>query len=80
MFDDLDEAGIRIVVRNGKGEVMAALSRKIAKPSSVELLELLVARRVPQFVQELGFCHSIFEGDSMLFLNPSKWRILRTLF
>ena len=59
---------------------MAALSRKIAKPSSVELLELLVARRVPQFVQELGFCHSIFEGDSMLFLNPSKWRILRTLF
>jgi len=80
MFDDLDEAGIRIVVRNGKGEVMAALSRKIAKPSFVELLELLAARRAPQFVQKLVFFHSIFEGDSMLFLNPSKWRILRTLF
>ena len=60
MFDDLDEAGIRIVVRNGKGEMMAALSRKVAKPFFVKLLELLAARRVAHFVQELGFCHSIF--------------------
>lgn len=32
----------------------------------MELLVLLAARGATQFVVELGFCQSIFEGDSEL--------------
>lgn len=42
---------------------MAALAEKIPKPASVEILEVLIAHRVVQFILELGFLHSIFKGD-----------------
>ncbi|KAK9999768.1 hypothetical protein SO802_019371 [Lithocarpus litseifolius] len=64
MFDELNEAGIGVVVRNSQGEIMAALSKKIPKPSSVVVLETLAARRAAYFVHELGFQDAIFEGDS----------------
>lgn len=39
--------------------------------SLVELLELLAARGATQFLVELGFCQSIFEGDSeLVFQSP----------
>ena len=40
-----DEAGIGVIIRNPRGEVMAALSEKIQKPPSIEILELLAAKR-----------------------------------
>jgi len=48
------------------GKVLAALSEKIAIPSSVVVLEALAARWAAQFVVELGLHQSIFEGDSEL--------------
>ena len=53
MFDESDEVRIGIVVRNSLGEVMAALSEKVHKPPSIEILELLAAKYVVKFVQEL---------------------------
>ena len=35
MFENLQEAGIGVVVRNSQGDVMASLSEKIPLPSSV---------------------------------------------
>lgn len=64
MFDELNEAGIGVVVRNPQGEIIAAPSEKMPKPSSVVLLESLAARRATYFVLELGFQDSIFKGDS----------------
>ena len=64
MFDESDEAGIGVVIQNFDGEVMAALSEKIQKPSFVEVLELLVARQAVSFTLELGFKNSTFKGDS----------------
>ena len=72
LFNDLNEVGIRVAVRNSQVEIMVALwllSEKIPKPSSVVMLELLVARRAALFVQELGFHESIFEGDSEICIN-----------
>ena len=43
---------------------MAALAEKIAKPASIEVLEVLATRRAVQFTLELGFAHAIFEGDA----------------
>lgn len=44
-FNKRDEAGIGVIIHNSRGEVMAALSEKIQKPSSAEILELLAAKR-----------------------------------
>ena len=43
---------------------MTSLSEKIVMPSSVEVLEMLVARRVAIFARELGFKSACFEGDA----------------
>lgn len=45
VFVETNEAGIEVVVCNDKGEVLAALSVKIALLDTVDLLETLVARR-----------------------------------
>lgn len=40
-FPKSDEAGIRMVVRNSDGEVMATMAEKIAKPPLVEVLKVV---------------------------------------
>ncbi|KAL0013621.1 hypothetical protein SO802_000690 [Lithocarpus litseifolius] len=59
------EAGLGVVIRNSRGQVMVALSEKIKKPPSVVALELLAARRAAVSVFETGFQNSVFEGDSL---------------
>ena len=53
--------------------MIAALAEKIPYPGSMEVLETLAARRVAQFVVELGLSVSEFEGDFKV-----VWRALRT--
>ena len=43
--------------------------KKITKPLSVEILEMLAARRAVQFTVELGFVHSVFEVDSEVIIK-----------
>ena len=64
LFGESDCAGLGVVVYNSEGAVLAALSEKIMKPQSAELVEILAARRAVLFSSELGFHNSIFEGDS----------------
>ncbi|KAK9989949.1 hypothetical protein SO802_030188 [Lithocarpus litseifolius] len=64
MFDESDEVGLGVVVRNSEGQVLVALSEKIKKPPLVVALELLAARRAAVLVSETGFQQSCFEGDS----------------
>ena len=70
MFEVNDNAGIGIIFQNSRGEVMVALSEKIPKPSSVEILEMLAMRRAVKFVQEIGLHDSLFEGDSLVGIKP----------
>ena len=59
IFQESNEAGTRVVIRNFMGEVMVALSEKITKPSFVSILESIVARRaVSLFVS--GFRSLLF--------------------
>ena len=48
---------------------MAALSEKIKKPASADILEAWAARRAVQFILELGFKQSMFEGDSEVIIK-----------
>ena len=72
MFDDIDEAGIGVVIRNAHGEVVASLAEKIQKPTSVIALELLAARRAAFFVEEIGLHHAL-GGDSEFVNNSLKF-------
>ena len=64
LFGESESAGIGVVIRNSEGEVTAALSEKIVKPQTAELVEILVARRAVLFNSETDFYNSVFEGDS----------------
>ncbi|KAL0009466.1 hypothetical protein SO802_010968 [Lithocarpus litseifolius] len=64
IFQDRNEAGIGIIIRNDHGLVMAALTQVIPLPTSVEIVEVLAARRALIFAYELGFNRIILEGDS----------------
>ena len=72
MFNESSEAGIGVVIRNCKGEIMAALSEKIQKPQSVVALEMLAARRAVLFACECGIQQSSFEGDSEFVINSLR--------
>ena len=72
MFNERDEAGIGVIIRNPRGEVMAALSEKIQKPPSTEILELLATKRAVRFSLETGFNKSVFEGDSELVIKSLR--------
>ena len=58
-----------MVIRNQAGQVMATLSERIQKPGSAEILEVLATRRAVQFILELRFKQSVFEGDSEVIIK-----------
>ena len=64
VFAESEKAGIGVIVRDGKGDVIVALAEKIPYPGSVEVLEALAARRAAKFVVELGLSVAEFEGAS----------------
>ena len=55
-----------MVLCDSEGQVLVALSEKVRLPASVEVLEMLAARRVATFARELGFSRVCFEGDAEL--------------
>ena len=50
VFADTNEAGIGVVIRDSRGQVLASLSERIPNPSSVAVLELLATKRVVMLV------------------------------
>ena len=66
VFGEEQEGGIGVVIRSNEGQVLAALFEKVPMPTSVEILEMLAARRAALFAWELGFRKVCFEGDADL--------------
>ena len=71
-YNESEKAGLGVVIRNGEGQVLAAMSEQIVKPPSVELLELLVARRAVSFAIEMGHEQVVCEGDSESVVNSLR--------
>ncbi|XP_075633885.1 uncharacterized protein LOC142606414 [Castanea sativa] len=67
-----DEAGLGTIFRNDSGLVMATLTQVIPLPTSVEMVEVLAARRALIFAKELGFDRVILEGDSEIAIRAMK--------
>ena len=64
LFQHLGEMGVRVVIRNHLGLVLASMSKKMALPSSVEAVEFLVAVHALQLASDCRFSFVILEGDS----------------
>ena len=65
VFMDRSLVGLGIVIRDESGLIIVALSQKIPLPSSMELVEALVARRALIFAQEISIFKAKVEGDSL---------------
>ena len=72
MFGESDNAGIGVVIRNCESQVLAAFSEKVAKPPTVEILELLAAWRAVSFTAESGYDQFVCEGDSESVVNSLR--------
>ena len=55
VFGEDQEASVGVVIRNNERQVLAALSEKVQMPVTVEILEMLVARKAAIFAKDLGF-------------------------
>ena len=64
LFRESDCAALSVVICNSDGKVLAALSEKIMKPQSAELVEILAARRAVLFSCDSSFHNPVFEGNS----------------
>ena len=71
IFEDINAAGLGVVIRNDRGEILAAMVEKVPIPYLILTLENLATRRAVQFVHEVGISSSIFEGDSETSINDS---------
>ena len=69
VFGEEQEDGIGVVIRNNEGQVLAALQEKVRMPTTMEILEILAARKAATFARELGFSQVCFEGDAELVVN-----------
>ncbi|XP_030939010.1 uncharacterized protein LOC115963910 [Quercus lobata] len=63
-FDDGAASGYGAVIRNEKGEVMAALAAKGGAVRDSEEVEVFACRKALEFAIDAGFMEIILEGDS----------------
>ena len=81
VFANLDASGVRVVVHNDKGEVMASLAARGSPVRDSEEAEVLACQRTLEFVVKVGFSELILEGDnltvmkSLISLKPNRSRL-----
>jgi len=74
-------AGIGIVIRYSKGEVIATPSEKTSLPSTIEDIEALACRKAMSFAHEVGLRDMVINGTLKLSSNTSAlnrivWHLL----
>ena len=65
VFSDLKAVGFRAVIRDEKGCVVVALSRKFHTPLGTAEAEAKTVEMGLQFAKDIGVCDIILEGDSL---------------
>ena len=74
-------AGIGILIRYSKGEVIATLSKKTSLPRTIEDIEALAFRKATSFAHEVGLRDMVINGTLKLSSNTSAlnrivWHLL----
>ena len=69
IFQELEAAGIGVVIRDHEGRVTGAMSERIALPPSIEHVEALACRRAILFARDFNLQIVTLEGDSETIIN-----------
>ncbi|XP_075659244.1 uncharacterized protein LOC142629149 [Castanea sativa] len=64
VFMDASDSGVGVIIRNERGEVMAALSSRGCAVMDSEEAEVLACRQAMEFAIDAGFSDLIVEGDN----------------
>ena len=72
VFNSINVAGIGVVVRDFRGDVVGALCMHILLPQTVAEVEILACRCAVQFVCKIGIHELTFEGDLALVIQALK--------
>ena len=65
LLDGFNQVRLGVVCRHSQGHVLAALSQKVGPVQSMEMAEVLAARRAVVFARELSFFEVQIEGDCL---------------
>ncbi|XP_075649789.1 uncharacterized protein LOC142620276 [Castanea sativa] len=74
IFKEDDASGMGAIIRNEKGEVMAALSAIGPLVTCSEEAEVLACRRAVEFAMECGFSEVVVEGDNQMVMSAIQLR------
>ena len=72
VFTKRKQAGIGVVIRDSAGEVVAALSQKLARPLGALEIEAKAMEVAVQFALDVGVRDVTFEGDSLSICNALR--------
>ena len=64
VFSGLNRSGFSVIIRNEKGEVMAAMAAKGPEVFCSMEAELLACRKAIEFTVDAGFSELVIEGDN----------------
>ncbi|XP_023900964.1 uncharacterized protein LOC112012818 [Quercus suber] len=65
IFANTSSSGVGVIIRNGRGEVMAGLSARGPSVMSSEEAEVLACRKALEFALDLGLLDLVVEGDNI---------------
>ena len=74
VFTKRKQVGIGVVIRDSAGEVVAALSQKLARPLGALEIEAKAMEVAVQFALDVGVRDVTFEGDSLSICNALRGR------
>nr|POE61983.1 hypothetical protein CFP56_41814 [Quercus suber] len=66
VFKSSNTAGLSVVIRDSRGDILGAISVRVPLPHSVPEVEALACRYAVSFAIDLGLHKVIFEGDSTI--------------
>ena len=74
IFQDVENSGVGVIIRNDRGEVMAALSAKGPLVTGSEEAEIFACRRAVEFAVDCGFSELVLEGDNQALMDALRKR------
>ena len=72
VFANMTASGIGVIIRNNRGQVMAALSSKSHAVVDSEEAEVLACRKALELAMDAGFLELIVEGDNINVMKSIK--------
>ena len=65
-------SGVRVVIQDSEGVVLASCAEKLNQPFKAEDMEALAALKALSFAHELGFQNIVLEGDALNLIQALK--------